>query len=192
MIIVYGEQKKGFPAGAEVKVSACNIGDLGSIPGLGRSPGEGNGTPLQYSCLENPMDGGAWWATVHGSQRVGHDWATSFHCHFMVSKYIYMSLFPVFRGIAAVLWTFVWSFSPETLSFLLFQLGFWVLRCLFYDWSYNALAIRSLFNPDFLNADYFEIEILSEGLWFGRLKRLDLAWLCKILWNLHSTCLFEI
>ena len=43
-----------------------NAGDLGSIPGSGRSPGEGNGNPLQYSCLENPMDGGAWWATVHG------------------------------------------------------------------------------------------------------------------------------
>ena len=66
-----------FPGGAEVKAFACNVGDLGSIPGLGRSPGEGNGNPLQYSCLENPMDGGAWWATVHGSQRVGHDWATS-------------------------------------------------------------------------------------------------------------------
>ena len=52
--------------GSEVKVCACNVGDLGSIPGLGRSPGEGNGNPLQYSCLENPMDGGAWWATVHG------------------------------------------------------------------------------------------------------------------------------
>ena len=62
-----------FPGGAEVKASACNVGDLGSIPGLGRSPGEGNGNPLQYSCLENPMDGGAWWATVHGLQRVGHD-----------------------------------------------------------------------------------------------------------------------
>ena len=47
-------------------MSACNVGDLGLIPGLGRSPGEGNGNPLQYSCLENPMDGGAWWATVHG------------------------------------------------------------------------------------------------------------------------------
>ena len=46
--------------------SACNVGDLGLIPGSGRSPGEGNGNPLQYSCLENPMDGGAWWATVHG------------------------------------------------------------------------------------------------------------------------------
>ena len=56
----------GFPGGSEVKASACNVGDLGLIPGLGRSPGEGNGNPLQYSCLENPMDGGAWWATVHG------------------------------------------------------------------------------------------------------------------------------
>ena len=57
---------EGFPGGSEVKASACNAGDLGSIPGSGRSPGEGNGNPLQYSCLENPMDGGAWWATVHG------------------------------------------------------------------------------------------------------------------------------
>ena len=46
--------------------SACNAGDLGSIPGSGKSPGEGNDNPLQYSCLENPMDGGVWWATVHG------------------------------------------------------------------------------------------------------------------------------
>ena len=52
--------------GSEVKASACNVGDLGLIPGSGRSPGEGNGNPLQYSCLENPMDGEAWWATVHG------------------------------------------------------------------------------------------------------------------------------
>ena len=57
---------RDFPGGSEVKASACNVGDMGSIPGLGRSPGEGNGNPLQYSCLENPMDGGAWWATVHG------------------------------------------------------------------------------------------------------------------------------
>ena len=64
---------EGFPGGSEVKASACNVGDLGSIPGLGRSLGEGNGNPLQYSHLENPMDGGAWWATVPGSQRVGHD-----------------------------------------------------------------------------------------------------------------------
>ena len=55
----------GFPGGSEVKASACNAGDLGSIPGSGRSPGEGNGNPPQYSCLENPMDRGAWCATVH-------------------------------------------------------------------------------------------------------------------------------
>ena len=55
-----------FFGGSEVKASAWNVGDLGSIPGLGRSPGEGNGNPLQYSCLENPMEGGAWWAIVHG------------------------------------------------------------------------------------------------------------------------------
>ena len=55
-----------FPGGSEVKASACNAGDLGSIPGSGRSPGEGNGNPLQYSCLENPTDGGAWRAAVHG------------------------------------------------------------------------------------------------------------------------------
>ena len=52
--------------GSEVKTFACNAGHLDSIPGLGRSPGEGNGNLLQYSCLENPIDGGAWWATVHG------------------------------------------------------------------------------------------------------------------------------
>ena len=55
-----------FPGGSDGKASACSVGDPGSIPGLGRSPGEGNGNPLQYSCLENPMDGGAWWATVRG------------------------------------------------------------------------------------------------------------------------------
>ena len=50
----------GFPGGSEVKASAWNEGDPGLIPGLGRSPGGGNGDPLQYSCLENPMEGGAW------------------------------------------------------------------------------------------------------------------------------------
>ena len=61
------------PLVAQSEESACNAGDLGSIPGLGRSPGGGNGYPFQYSCLENSMDRGAWWAAVHGAQRVGHD-----------------------------------------------------------------------------------------------------------------------
>ena len=56
----------GFPSGLAVKNLPANAGDAGSIPGLGRSPGEGNGNPLQYSCLENPMDRGAWQAAVHG------------------------------------------------------------------------------------------------------------------------------
>ena len=56
----------GFPGGSDGKEPACNSGDPDSIPGLGRSPGKGNGNPLQYSCLENPMDRGAWPATVHG------------------------------------------------------------------------------------------------------------------------------
>ena len=55
-----------FPGGSDGKASACNVGELGSIPGLGRSPGEGNGNPLQCSCLENPRDRGAWWAAVYG------------------------------------------------------------------------------------------------------------------------------
>ena len=56
----------GFPGGSDSKASVYNAGDPVSIPGLGRSPGERNGSPLQYSCLENPMDGAAWWDTVHG------------------------------------------------------------------------------------------------------------------------------
>ena len=59
-------QSQGFPGGSDGKASARNAEGPGSIPGSGRSPGEGNGNPLQYSCLENSMDGGAWWATVHG------------------------------------------------------------------------------------------------------------------------------
>ena len=60
------QSNKGLPGGSEIKASACNAGDLGSVPGSGRSSGEGNGNPLQYYCLENPMDRGTWQATVHG------------------------------------------------------------------------------------------------------------------------------
>ena len=60
----------GFPGGSDGKESACNAGDLGSILGSGRSPGKGNCNPLLYSCLENSMDGGSWWATVHGVAKI--------------------------------------------------------------------------------------------------------------------------
>ena len=59
----------GFSGGSEDEESACNAGDVGSVPGLGRSPGEGNGNPLQYSCLKNFMDRGAWLAIVHGVEK---------------------------------------------------------------------------------------------------------------------------
>ena len=58
----------GFPGGSDGKESACNVGDLGSIPGLGRSLGKGNGNPFQYSCLENPMNRGAWLAGPWGQK----------------------------------------------------------------------------------------------------------------------------
>ena len=60
------QKESGFPGGSDGKESACNAGDSGLIPGLGRSPGEGKGNPLQYSCLKNSMDRGAWRVTVHG------------------------------------------------------------------------------------------------------------------------------
>ena len=66
----------GFPHSSVSTESACNAGDLGSIPGSGRSHGAGNGNPLQYPCLENPMNRRAWQATVHGVPRVGHNLVT--------------------------------------------------------------------------------------------------------------------
>ena len=65
-IYIYTHTHQGLPWWFNDKESACNVGDTGSILGLERSPGEGNGNPFQYSCLENPMDRGPWWATVHG------------------------------------------------------------------------------------------------------------------------------
>ena len=89
-----------FPGGSEGKASACNAGDLGSIPGSGRSPGGGNGNPLQYSCRENPMDRGAWWATVH---RIPKSWTrlrdfTFIFFHFLQLKSTELSPHPVLRG----------------------------------------------------------------------------------------------
>ena len=60
------EDNWGFPGGSDSEESACSVGDLGLIVGLGRFPRQGNGNPPQYSCLENSMDRGTWWATVHG------------------------------------------------------------------------------------------------------------------------------
>ena len=118
---------RGFPSGSDGKESACKVGDPGSIPGLGRSLGEGNGNPLYYSCLENSMNRGAWRATVHGvtkswtllTERLIH---THTHTHTRMYRSCYISLF------AAYLWfsSFVLvdssyhlvSFSPSSVPLL--------------------------------------------------------------------------
>ena len=82
----------GFPCGWAGKEAACNAGDLSSIPGLARSPGEENSNPLQYSCLENSLDRGAWQATVHGVTK-SWTWLSNFHFHF--SKYVCQQSFKI-------------------------------------------------------------------------------------------------
>ena len=79
----------GITSDSEVKASACNAGGLGSTPGLGRSPGEGNGNPLWYSCLENPMDRGAWWATVYRGRKES-DTNEQLHFHYAETSGPYM------------------------------------------------------------------------------------------------------
>ena len=69
LFVLLFEFPDGFPDVSVGKESACNVGDQGSTPGWGRFPGEGNGNPLQYSCLENSIDRGAWWAVVHGGHK---------------------------------------------------------------------------------------------------------------------------
>ena len=73
MIYNHNRGEAVFPGGSDGKESACSVGDLGSIPGSERSPGEGNDAPFQYSCLENPMHRENWRATVSGVARVAHD-----------------------------------------------------------------------------------------------------------------------
>ena len=77
-------REEGFPGSSTVKILPASAGDAGEvdlIPGSGRSSGEGNGNPLQCSCLENFMDKGPWWAIAHGSQRVGQNLETGMHVH---------------------------------------------------------------------------------------------------------------
>ena len=86
---------KGFPGGSDSKEFTCNAGDSGLIPGLGRSPEEGNGNPLLYSCLESTMDRGTRWAAVHGLQRVGHDWSDRALTHMYI--FIFLSIMVYYR-----------------------------------------------------------------------------------------------
>ena len=96
-----------FPCSSVGKASACSAGDLGLIPRLGRSPGEGNGNPLQYACLENPMDRGAWWAAVHGVAKSGA----------RLSEFHSSSLLSIFCSSNIILnLVFLFSFFPHLSS----------------------------------------------------------------------------
>ena len=86
----------GFPGGSDGKASACNTGDPSLIPGLGRSLGEGNGNPLQYSCQENPMVRGAWYVIVHGVTK-SWTWLSDFTLHFLIL--MKSSLSVIFNGL---------------------------------------------------------------------------------------------
>ena len=131
---------KVFPCSSVGQESAYNAGDSGSIPRSGRSPGEGNGNPFQYSCVQNPMDRGAWQAIVHGVSRVGHDLVTkppphakdtSFGFLLWVTKsnsncylsYLSCPPFPhtlcsVPLGLPLITYTFPAAFSLRTFIFL--------------------------------------------------------------------------
>ena len=83
----------GFPGGSDSKESACNADDLRSVPGLGGSPGEGNGNTLQYSCLENLMDRKAWWATAKSQTRLSNFHFTFLPIHLLFSHWAQEQLF---------------------------------------------------------------------------------------------------
>ena len=98
----------GFPGGSDDNESTCNAGEVGSIPGSVRSPGEGNGSPLLYFCLENPIDRGTWLATVNGVTKTQprlSDQHTCTHTYWYI-KFYHFTHFPL------VLWSFVWCMAP--------------------------------------------------------------------------------
>ena len=114
----------GFPGSSVSKESACSAGDSGLIPGSGRSPGKRNGNPLQYSCLENPMDRGTWWATVHGVARARHNLATKLPPEMKCEVYV-EAFFFAYGHLIGLVWFFKDTFiqhHDQTLASLIAQL----------------------------------------------------------------------
>ena len=97
----YSYYYRGFPSGSASKESSCNGGDLGSIPGSGRSPGEGNGNPFQYSCPGNPMDRKAWRASVHGVAELGYDSMDALRLHLMNKMHVLKASSPRYYTLPA-------------------------------------------------------------------------------------------
>ena len=120
-----------FPSGSDGKASSYNVGDLGSIPGLGRSPGEENGNPLQYSCLENSIDRGAWWTTVHGVAK----------SQTRLSDFFFLSFFQVLNSASLQVFTNVLSFLIPLCYVVCFYelLLFKTASLLAYSGCYNPL-----------------------------------------------------
>ena len=147
----------GFPSGSDGKASVCNAGDPGSIPGLGRSLGEGNGSPLQYSCLGNPIDIGALWATVHGAQNrhsfavqgtlksllQHHNFKASIlqRSHFFMDQHSHLYM-TTGKTIALTIWTFV----NKVTSLLFNMLSRLIIaflprnKCLLISWQWSSSA----------------------------------------------------
>ena len=134
--ICYVHRGATFLLAQMVKASAYNAGDLGSIPGLGRSPGEGNGNPLQFSCLENPMDRGAWQAIVHGGRK---ELDTTGRLHFIPGSRNY-------GGQLRILPTTGWVFF----FFSLF-LNFFKLKYSWHTISYYFRCATSWFDTKYWN-----------------------------------------
>ena len=139
---------RGFPGGSDGKESACNAGDLGSSPGSGKSPGEGNGYPLQYVCLGNPMDRGTWWATVYGAAK---SWI-------QLSDYHYRFLSCISHQFSSV----------QSLSHV------WLFATL---WTAAAIALNKLFSADVLwfpiqNTGVVTVLVLHSCGWFISVREL--------------------
>ena len=117
-----------FPGGWDGKESACNAGYLGLISGLGRSPGEGNGNPLQYSCLGNPMDRGAWQPTVHGVAK-SQTWLEWLIFHYTLEPFAFYKNVPflcVFSG-NTHLWILFWNKEGNKKEFYLFVCNYFIV-----------------------------------------------------------------
>ena len=123
-------QSLGLPLWLSSKESVCNAGDLGSIAGLGRSPGEGTGNPSQYFCLENPMDRGAWWATVHGvskswiqlSTAYTHRWSLPWQPRVELTS---LKSASTWHFVSLIIWRI--PLMPETSAYLfIFLCGVWL------------------------------------------------------------------